>query len=363
MLRIQAEYNQQVLTIMQLHLTIWNVRFSVMDYSVLLAEDEPNIALSLQFIMNKAGFSVRVAEDGELAILEIEKEMPDVILLDIMLAKRDGFSVLETIKENPKWSSIKVIVLTAKSRDEDKQRALNLGADDYITKPFSSRQLVDRVIDLLGGDIVRVQLPKYPVALDFQDTPFLLLEQNQNQTYIAQSGLIGPNGLDKNGQRPKYMSSVRALNIDDSDGQSDLVLSTVADGVTVEKVFSFTPDAYLLSVSYRLTNTSDDVFTAGMFTQIKRDRKAVLADDSFSLAPDPYLGGAITTLETPYQKVEFDDLDEDALQAENTGGWVAFLQHYFLSAWVAPTEQQIRYYARPTKDNNYLFGFTALVEW
>jgi len=214
-------------------------------------------------------------------------------------------------------------------------------------------------IDLLGGDIVRVQLPKYPVALDLQDTPFLLLEQNQNQTYIAQSGLIGPNGLDKNGQRPKYLSSVRALDIDDNDGQSDLVLSTVADGVTVEKVFSFTPDAYLLSVSYRLTNTSDDVFTAGMFTQIKRDRKAVLADDSFSLAPDPYLGGAITTLETPYQKVEFDDLDEDALQAENTGGWVAFLQHYFLSAWVAPTEQQIRYYARPTKDNNYLFGFTG----
>jgi|TARA_B110000971_G_scaffold213172_1_gene243657 YidC/Oxa1 family membrane protein insertase len=214
-------------------------------------------------------------------------------------------------------------------------------------------------IDLLGGDIVRVQLPKYPVALDLQDTPFLLLEQNQNQTYIAQSGLIGPNGVDKNGQRPKYSTSVRELNMDDSDGQTDLVLSTLADGVTVEKVFSFTADKYLLSVSYRLTNTSDDAFTAGMFTQIKRDRKAVLADDSFSLAPDPYLGGAITTLETPYQKVEFDDLDEDALQAENTGGWVAFLQHYFLSAWVAPADQQIRYYARPTKDNNYLFGFTG----
>ena len=123
-----------------------------MNYSVLVAEDEANIALSLQFIMNKAGFSVRVAEDGDLAILEVEKEIPDVILLDIMLAKRDGFCVLKTIKKNPKWSSIKVIVLTAKSRDEDKQRALNMGADDYITKPFSSRQLVDRVINLLGGD-------------------------------------------------------------------------------------------------------------------------------------------------------------------------------------------------------------------
>ena len=214
-------------------------------------------------------------------------------------------------------------------------------------------------IDLLGGDIVRVQLPQYPVALDLQDTPYLLLEQNQNQTYVAQSGLIGPNGLDKNGQRPQYSSSVRELTIDENDGQSDLVLSTVADGMTVEKVFSFTADKYLLDVSYRLTNTSNVAFTAGMFTQIKRDRKAVLTDDSFSLAPDPYLGGAITTIETPYQKVEFDDLDEDALQAENTGGWVAFLQHHFLSAWVAPADQQIRYYARPTKDNNYLFGFTG----
>lgn len=214
-------------------------------------------------------------------------------------------------------------------------------------------------IDLLGGDIVRVQLPQYPVALDLQDTPFLLLEQNQNQTYVAQSGLIGPNGLDKNGQRPMYSSFVRELTIDENDDQNELVLSTVADGLTVEKVFSFTADKYLLAVSYRLTNTSNEVFTAGMFTQIKRDRKAVLADDSFSLAPDPYLGGAITTIETPYQKVEFDDLDEDTLQAENKGGWVAFLQHYFLSAWVAPAEQQIRYYARPTKDNNYLFGFTG----
>ena len=214
-------------------------------------------------------------------------------------------------------------------------------------------------IDLLGGDIVRVQLPQYPVALDLQDTPYLLLEQNQNQTYVAQSGLIGPNGLDKNGQRPQYSSSVRELTLDENDGQSDLVLSTVADGMTVEKVFSFTADKYLLDVSYRLTNTSNVAFTAGMFTQIKRDRKAVLTDDSFSLAPDPYLGGAITTIETPYQKVEFDDLDEDVLQAENIGGWVAFLQHYFLSAWVAPADQQIRYYARPTKDNNYLFGFTG----
>ncbi|MBT4888578.1 MAG: response regulator [Rhodospirillales bacterium] len=120
-----------------------------MGYSVLVAEDEPNIVLSLQFIMKKAGLQVRIAEDGDQAILEIEKDRPNAILLDIMLPKRDGFSVCEVIKSNPEWSAIKVIMLTAKGREEDKQRALGLGADDYITKPFSTRELVDRVIELI----------------------------------------------------------------------------------------------------------------------------------------------------------------------------------------------------------------------
>ena len=122
-----------------------------MVYSVLVAEDEPNIVLSLQFIMKKAGFRVRVAEDGDQAVRAIEDEKPDAVLLDIMLPKRDGFSVCETIKSNPNLSDIKVLILTAKSREEDKQRALSLGADDYVTKPFSTRELVDRVTELLNG--------------------------------------------------------------------------------------------------------------------------------------------------------------------------------------------------------------------
>ncbi len=123
-----------------------------MVYSVLVAEDEPNIILSLRFIMEKAGFDVRVAEDGDQAISEIKNDPPDAVLLDIMLPKRDGFSVCEAIKSDPKLSGIKVIMLTAKSRDEDKQRALGLGADDYITKPFSTRELVDRVLELIAGN-------------------------------------------------------------------------------------------------------------------------------------------------------------------------------------------------------------------
>ena len=121
-----------------------------MTYSVLVAEDEPNIVLSLQFIMKKAGLNVRVAKDGDQAIRELKKETPDVVLLDIMLPKRDGFSVCEMIKGNAEWSTVKVIMLTAKSREEDKQRAMELGADDYITKPFSTRELVERVMGMVG---------------------------------------------------------------------------------------------------------------------------------------------------------------------------------------------------------------------
>lgn len=120
-----------------------------MVYSVLVAEDEPNIVLSLQFIMKKAGFDVRVAEDGEQALQEIKQQKPDALLLDIMLPKKDGFAVCEAIKSTAAWSDITVIMLTAKSRDTDKQRALSLGADDYITKPFSTRELVDRLSGLL----------------------------------------------------------------------------------------------------------------------------------------------------------------------------------------------------------------------
>ena len=120
-----------------------------MAHSILVAEDEPNIVLSLKFILDKAGYDVRVAQDGEQALREIEKQTPDLILLDIMLPKRDGFSVCEVIKANSDWAPMKIIFLSAKSRDTDKQRAMNLGADDYITKPFSTRALVDRVTELL----------------------------------------------------------------------------------------------------------------------------------------------------------------------------------------------------------------------
>jgi DNA-binding response OmpR family regulator len=113
--------------------------------SVLVVDDEPNIVLSLEFLMRQAGFDVRVARDGEAALQAVAERAPDLILFDVMLPKRDGYDVCQTIRANPDWRQVKIIMLTAKGRDIEKEKGLALGADDYITKPFSTREVVERV--------------------------------------------------------------------------------------------------------------------------------------------------------------------------------------------------------------------------
>jgi len=123
-----------------------------MTKSILVVEDEPNIVLSLQFLMKKAGFDVWVARDGEEALQAVERRAPDMVLLDVMIPKRDGYDVCQTIRSNPEWSDIHIIMLTAKGRDVDREKGLALGANDYVTKPFSTRDLTEKVKEILGAD-------------------------------------------------------------------------------------------------------------------------------------------------------------------------------------------------------------------
>lgn len=117
--------------------------------TVLLVEDEPNIVLSLEFLMGQAGFGVRVAGDGEKAMEELNAEAPNLVILDLMLPKMDGLSVCEAIRANDAWHDVAILVLSAKSREADRKRAMELGADDYITKPFSNKDLVERAQALI----------------------------------------------------------------------------------------------------------------------------------------------------------------------------------------------------------------------
>lgn len=120
--------------------------------SILVVEDEPNIVLSLQFLMKKAGFEVRVANDGEEALSLVQERAPDLILLDVMIPKRDGFDVCQTIRANPDWKDVYIILLTAKGREVDREKGIALGANDYVTKPFSTRDLTEKVKLILNSN-------------------------------------------------------------------------------------------------------------------------------------------------------------------------------------------------------------------
>ena len=211
-------------------------------------------------------------------------------------------------------------------------------------------------IDLKGGDIVRVQLPTYPVTLEEPDTPFLLMDQSAARTYIAQSALIGPDGIDRSGERPLYSAPNASVVLNDG---GDVTLRTTVGGAKVTKTFVFEADSHLIDVRYDVTNVDQQPKTMRMLSQIKRDRLPPSTDETVPLAPSPYLGGAVTTEENNYEKIDFDDIDEGSFQATTIGGWVAFLQHYFLTAWVAPENQATSYHARKTSDGYYLFGFTG----
>ena len=213
-------------------------------------------------------------------------------------------------------------------------------------------------IDLRGGDIRRVLLPRYPVALDRPDVPFELLNVGDGRLYMAQSGLIGPDGLDSGSERPLFSVAQSRYQAEEGEAVS-VVLEAEHQGVKVRKTFGFRGGDYLIDLAYEVENNKAEPFRASLFGQIKRDAKAPPDQDSFSLGPQPYLGAALTTAESRYQKISFDDLGEGDFRATVDGGWIAFLQHYFLSAWVADEGDPNGYYGRKRNDGTYIVGYTG----
>jgi DNA-binding response OmpR family regulator len=122
-----------------------------MTKKILIVDDEPNIVLSLEFLMKKAGFEVAVANDGEEALAQVAKLNPDLVLLDVMMPKKSGYEVCEALRADPTRAGMKIVMLTAKGRDTEVAKGMALGADAYVTKPFSTKDLVAQVADLLNS--------------------------------------------------------------------------------------------------------------------------------------------------------------------------------------------------------------------
>jgi DNA-binding response OmpR family regulator len=121
-----------------------------MGKKVLIVDDEPNIVISLEFLMKREGFEVSIARDGEEALHKVAESRPDLMLLDVMMPKKSGYEVCQQLRSDPAHAGIKIIMLTAKGRDTEVAKGLDLGADAYMTKPFSTKDLVVQVKSLLG---------------------------------------------------------------------------------------------------------------------------------------------------------------------------------------------------------------------
>ncbi len=121
-----------------------------MGKKILIVDDEPNIVVSLEFLMKQKGHAVKVVNDGESALAAVAEFQPDLILLDVMMPRMSGYDLCQRVRENPAWQDIKIIMLSAKGRDVEVTKGLAVGADAYMTKPFSTKDLIDKVQGMLG---------------------------------------------------------------------------------------------------------------------------------------------------------------------------------------------------------------------
>ena len=121
-----------------------------MSHKILIADDEPNILISLEFLMKREGFEVVLARDGQEAIDAIVRERPALVLLDVMMPHKSGFEVCQAVRADEALQGTKILMLTAKGRETDVAKGMALGANAYMTKPFSTRELVQKVAELLG---------------------------------------------------------------------------------------------------------------------------------------------------------------------------------------------------------------------
>ncbi len=215
-------------------------------------------------------------------------------------------------------------------------------------------------ISLEGGDIAAVSLPRFLAEIDRPDRPFRLLEQANERSYTAQSGLIGPNGTDTTAGRPRFTSPTRSLSMDENSRELVVDLNhSTPEGVQVTKRFRFERGSYVVGVEYLIENRSSAPWQAAMFGQLRRDNRPDPSATGGALGVQPFLGFATRTIEEPYIKRRIDDLADEPYDAQTSGGWVALVQHYFISAWIPTPEHQNRFELLRSETGYNLGRFTS----
>ncbi|WP_448212320.1 membrane protein insertase YidC [Colwellia sp. MEBiC06753] len=247
------------------------------------------------------------------------------------------------------------------SQDEDFVPASSEAEAPATIDKAVSKQLISVETDVLslkinpqGGDIVEVTLLQYETEQG-SNTPFTIMQDGQMK-YVAQSGLTGANGIDRTvAGRPLY--SADSANYTMVDGQP-LTVSlqfTSVDNLIVTKQFTFKPNSYEVNVDYQIQNNMSTPASVQMYGQLKQ---STYVDSSSGLIPT-YRGAAYSTTDERYEKYDFDDIKDANLNKTTQGGWVAMLQHYFVSAWVPSKDAANQLYTSYSQSGDAVIGFKA----
>ena len=207
------------------------------------------------------------------------------------------------------------------------------------------------IINKIGGDIISLKLLQHNQRLNYQ-SPVQLLTKSNNQTFIAQSGIIN---IDRFG-RPKYKTQQNIYQLTDDKLVVDLFSSY--ENIDFTKRYIFNRSSYSIAIEYIISNNSSDVFNADLTVQFRRNEYDPQVNESMGMAA--FVGPAITTDEQRYKRFDFEDLEKNPFKLEQTNGWVAMVQRYFTTAWIADSRAPIKYSLRQSKANNglFLFGYT-----
>jgi len=216
--------------------------------------------------------------------------------------------------------------------------------------------IVRALINTNGGVIESLELKKNYIEIDQPDKGFPLLMKTQSETYVAQDGLISAEGINSPNHQTQYQASGLAYELGDKDTLIVPLTWRSESGVEFIKTYTFSRDSYVIDIDYRVNNQSGDLWSGYIYGQFNR---SIPADSGGGFGRLPsYTGGVYyETAEKKRRKVDFDDMEDDNLNEDNHGGWVAMLQHYFVGAWLLNDEKN-KYYTSVDKNNGlYRIGF------
>ncbi|MDO4897221.1 MAG: membrane protein insertase YidC [Moraxella sp.] len=277
----------------------------------------------------------------------------------LILAWRDDYATTKTTATTPVATTTNDVPVAVSGGDVpvvDVQTASSPVQAGQLISVTTDRHEIK--IDPVGGDVVYAGLKQYDDVLGSVDR-LVLLESGQGRTYVAQSGLIGQDGIDTQAGRAVYSSPQTSYTLNPTSGILQVPLVYQKDGLTITKTYTFKAGEYPITVSYNINNATDKPWQGQMYAQLKRDNSADPGlDDKGMMGMATYLGGAWGTPDSPYNKLKFKDFNGNGLNATNKDGWVAMIQHYFVSAWTPSGNFDGQFYSR-TQNNEHFIGFNS----